>query len=87
MLSFTGFYRKDHLRKHTRSHVARRAREELVAQQQQQQIQQPPQNSPQSGPLSTNDSKIQTTSTATLLSNIQPEITIHVKKGNFHLIY
>lgn len=28
-----GFYRKDHLRKHTRSHIARRVKSEMSAQQ------------------------------------------------------
>lgn len=28
----TGFYRKDHLRKHTRSHIARRVKSEVSAQ-------------------------------------------------------
>jgi uncharacterized Zn-finger protein len=30
-----GFYRKDHLRKHTRSHIARRVKSEMSAQQSQ----------------------------------------------------
>lgn len=29
-----GFYRKDHLRKHTRSHIARRVKSEVTAQSQ-----------------------------------------------------
>lgn len=29
---FSGFYRKDHLRKHTRSHIARRVKAELSQQ-------------------------------------------------------
>ncbi|XP_077300495.1 uncharacterized protein LOC143921185 isoform X6 [Arctopsyche grandis] len=62
-----GFYRKDHLRKHARSHIAKRAREEMVAQQQQ------TQGSQQSG---SNDSNKQSSSTTTLISNIQPEMTI-----------
>lgn len=28
----SGFYRKDHLRKHTRSHIARRVKSEMSAQ-------------------------------------------------------
>lgn len=34
MISFAGFYRKDHLRKHTRSHIARRVKAELSQQNQ-----------------------------------------------------
>lgn len=30
--TFAGFYRKDHLRKHTRSHIARRVKSEVTAQ-------------------------------------------------------
>lgn len=30
--SILGFYRKDHLRKHTRSHIARRVKSEMTAQ-------------------------------------------------------
>lgn len=30
--SFSGFYRKDHLRKHTRSHIARRVKSEVTSQ-------------------------------------------------------
>lgn len=30
--SIKGFYRKDHLRKHTRSHIARRVKSEMTAQ-------------------------------------------------------
>ena len=31
-LNLQGFYRKDHLRKHTRSHIARRVKSEMTAQ-------------------------------------------------------
>lgn len=30
--SLSGFYRKDHLRKHTRSHIARRVKSEMTSQ-------------------------------------------------------
>lgn len=33
-MSLLGFYRKDHLRKHTRSHIARRVKAELSQQNQ-----------------------------------------------------
>lgn len=48
LISCVGFYRKDHLRKHTRSHIARRVKAELSQQTQSpnllaaQQIQQNP---------------------------------------------
>lgn len=32
--AYIGFYRKDHLRKHTRSHIARRVKSEVSAQSQ-----------------------------------------------------
>lgn len=59
MVFLAGFYRKDHLRKHTRSHIARRVKAELsqqhqspnliAAQQlQQQQTQQQPTQQPSS---------------------------------------
>lgn len=32
LYSFSGFYRKDHLRKHTRSHIARRVKSEVTSQ-------------------------------------------------------